>query len=392
MDDSPLRILTLADTPPDVNSGAAGTEVQTIEMLRALGHHVDTVWHDEMPHRIRHGNLHILLELPRAYERATAQALARGEYDVIHANQPHGYRAARLVHRIAPRTLFVHRSHGFEPHAEETLRKWRQRFGNDERSLARRLASLAVEPLLARHSSLIAAEADAHNLLCTGDARFLEQRFGVDPAKIAVIPLAPPESYRSTSAPPMTADRLRSVLHVAQFDFFKAPMITAAAMNRLAAARADLRFVWVCARAHHDQVRALLSEDVRRRIEMLHWREQDDLREVYDRCGVFLFPSFFEGFGKTFLEAMARGLCVVAADAGGMRDVIRNGIDGLLVPPGDAEALTDAADALIGDLQSATTMSEAAARRAREYSWERVARETAGFYRRRLRVLRHENI
>ena len=390
MEDAPLRILTLADTPADENSGAAGTEVRTIEVLRALGHHVDSIWRDDMPHRIAHPNLHILLELPRTYRDATARALARAEYDVVHVNQPHGFLAARLVHRVALRTLFVHRSHGLESNAEETLKHWRKTYDTDGRRFGRRIATRILEPLLARHPRLNAREADAHNLLCSLDAEFLQARFGVDPAKIAVIPMAPPDAFREMPAPPMTAERLKCVLHVAQFAFFKAPMITAEAMNRLASTHRDMRFVWVCNREHHDDVRALLSDEVRQRLELLHWRNQDGLREIYDRCGVFLFPSFFEGFGKAFIEAMSRGMCVVASDAGGMHDVIRNGVDGVLVPPGDANRLFEEANAIVDDLPRAIAMSAAAAVRAREYSWSRVARETVGFYRRRLRVLRGE--
>ena len=63
------------------------------------------------------------------------------------------------------------------------------------------------------------------------------------------------------------------------------------------------------------------------------------LVQVYDRHGVFLFPSFFEGFGKAFLEAMSRGLVVIASDVGGMHDLIRDGENGFLVAPGDAAAL-----------------------------------------------------
>jgi glycosyltransferase involved in cell wall biosynthesis len=391
MDDAPLRILSIADMAPDPNSGAAGSELRTLDVLRKLGHTVDTIWRDDLPHRIHHPNLHILFELPRAFERVTAEALRRAEYDVVHANQPPGYRAARLVHRIAPRTLFVHRSHGFELNAELTLAKWRKRFGTDDRSPARRVATQVLEPLLARHSKLIAKEADAHNVLCVLDAEFLEHHFGIDRERIVVVATAPPEEFRRIPAPPMTGERMKTVLHISQFAFFKAPMITAEAMNRLAAHDADLRFVWVCDRSHHGNVRALLSDDVQQRLDLLHWRNQDELREIYDGSGIFLFPSFFEGFGKVFQEAMCRGMCVVATDAGGMHDVIRNGVDGLLVPPGDADALFDAARALVDDLPRATAMSIAAARRAREYSWERAAHETADFYRRRLRVLRREN-
>ena len=46
----------------------------------------------------------------------------------------------------------------------------------------------------------------------------------------------------------------------------------------------------------------------------------------------FLYSSLFEGFGKVALEAMARGLCVIASDVGSMRDVIHSGQDGVLIP------------------------------------------------------------
>ena len=370
----------MADTPADPNRGAAGTEVQTARALRSLGHEVDDVWADDLGRRIGHGNLHLLLELPRAYERAALRALQARPYDVVHVSQPQGFRAARAVHRVAPRTLFIHRSHGIEPNAEETLAPWRAQFGAERRGAARQLASRVLAPMLARHSRAIAREADGHIVSSTLDADFLAERLGVDRARIAVIPQAAPDDYLRAPAPPMTGPRLRRILHVAQFAFFKAPMITAAAMNRIAAAEREARFTWVCDRASHDAIRALLSADANARTDLLHWTTQDALREIYDAHGLFLFPSFFEGFGKAFLEAMSRGLCVVASDAGAMHDLIEHGRNGCLVPPGDAEALADAALAIMRDEPRAAAMSAAAIATARAHTWERVARELAAFY------------
>jgi glycosyltransferase involved in cell wall biosynthesis len=382
-DRRPLRVLMMADTPPDPNRGAAGTEVQTLHALRALGHDVDAIWSDDLGRRIRHGNLHLLLELPRAYERAAVDALRRKEYDVVHTNQPHGFRAARTVHRLWPRTAFIHRSHGFELNVEETLRPWRERFGSDERGAIRRVASHALTSLLARHAHAIAREADGHIVSSSLDAAFLHEHLGVASERIAVIAQAAPDSYLRTVAPPMDVKRLRRVLHVAQFALFKAPMITAEAMNLLARADPELRFTWVCDRASEGSIRALLTGEASERTDVLHWTTQDVLRDIYDQHGIFLFPSFFEGFGKAFLEAMSRGVCVIASDAGAMRDII-DGRNGLLVPAGDADTLAAAAIGMIRDLEGASAMSAAAARTAREYTWERVGRETAGFYRARL--------
>jgi glycosyltransferase involved in cell wall biosynthesis len=377
----------MSDTPADPNRGAAGTEVQTINALRALGHEVDAVWSEDLGRRIGHGNLHLLLELPRAYERAAIDALHSKNYDVVHVNQPHGFRAARAVHRLSPRTVFIHRSHGFELNVEETLRPWREMYGSDERSATRRLASRVLPPLLARHARMIAREADGHIVSSSLDAAFLHERLGVPPERIAVIPQAAPDSYLRTDAPAMNPQRLNRVLHVAQVAFFKAPMITGAAINRLAAAESELRFTWVCDRSSEATIRALLTAEANERTAVMHWRTQDALRDIYDQHGIFLFPSFFEGFGKAFLEAMSRGLCVVASDAGAMHDII-DGTSGTLVAPGDATALADAALAIIRDPAAAHAMSAEAARKAREYSWERVSRETAAFYRIRLDALR----
>jgi glycosyltransferase involved in cell wall biosynthesis len=385
-----MRILMMADTPADPNRGAAGTELQTARALRALGHEVDTIWAEDLGRRIQHGNLHVVLELPRTYERAAVRALREKAYDVVHVNQPHGFRAARAVHRIAPRAVFIHRSHGFELNADETLRPWRRQFGDDERGLTRRIASAALRPFLTHHSHAIAREADGHIVSASLDRDFLAGRLDVDVAKIAVISQAAPDAFVARPAPPMTSERLRHVLHIAQFAFFKAPMVTADAMNRLAAARTDLSFTWICDRAHHDLVRALLSDNVLSRIQILSSMPQDELLAAYDRSGIFLFPSFFEGFGKTFLEAMSRGLCVIASDIGGMHDVIEHGSTGVLVQPGDPGAVADAATSLLDDEVRSAAMSAAAATTARGYTWARVARETTEFYNSRLEARRSE--
>jgi glycosyltransferase involved in cell wall biosynthesis len=383
-----MRILFMADVPYNPHSGASGTEVQTLEALRELGHEVDAIWSDSLGRRIRHGNLHLLLELPRTYARAAARAVREKTYDVVHANQPHGFRAARIVHRLSPGTVFIHRSHGFELNVEDTLRPWRAMYGSDERSVVRRLSSSAIASLLARHGRAIAAEADGHIVSSSLDAAFLRDRLGVTTEKIAVIPQAAPESYTRITAPPMTVERLGRVLHVAQFAFFKAPMITASAMNRMAEADTRLRFTWVCDRASEAAIRALLTSEANERMNIVPWTTQEALRDLYDVHGVFLFPSFFEGFGKAFLEAMSRGLCVVASDVGGMHDIVDSGKNGILVPPGDAKILADQALAIVNDLPRATAMSALAAQIAREYSWERVARETAAFYQSRLNAMR----
>ncbi len=371
----------MADVPPDPNRGASGTEFQTVEALRAAGHQVDAVWSDELGRRIAHGNLHLLLELPGAYERTTARHFAERDYDVVHVNQPHGHRAARWLRRHRKRAIFVHRSHGLEPYAAEVIGYWQRRSPSDKRALPRRAASAILGQLLARHMRLTAARADGHIVSSTLDAQFASERLGIEPQRIAVVPHAAPERFLTAPLLELDRSRLNTVLHVAQFAFFKAPAVTAEAMSRIAAARPDARFVWVCESADHDAVRALASPSLRERLELRHWMSQDELMSLYDSAGIFLFPSYYEGFGKAFLEAMSRGSCVVATAVGGARDLIANGSDGVLVAPGDAPAVADAALALMNDSDRARTMGATASQTARQYTWSRFADELIGFYR-----------
>lgn len=372
-----LRILMMADVPPDPNRGAAGTELRTAEELRKLGHDVDNIWAPDLGRRIVHGNLHLLLELPRAYEQAVLRT--HKTYDIVHVNQPHGFRAARAVHRRWPNAAFIHRSHGFEPHVEEALSPWL----GDTRGAMRRASSSALASLLRRHAFAIVRDADGHVVSSTVDAAYLRNRMEVELARIAVVPQAAPDAYIDAGAPPMNTGRLRRVLYVGQYAFVKAPAIVAAAMKRIAAAEPSVRFTWVCDRSHHSAVRDLLGPTP---VELRHWMTQNELRDVYDAHGLFLFPSYYEGFGKAFLEAMSRGLCVVATRVGGMSDTIQDGVTGSLVEPGNAALVAARALALIRDFNTASAISEAAARRARELSWRRTATETAAFYRRMLQL------
>jgi len=87
-----------------------------------------------------------------------------------------------------------------------------------------------------------------------------------------------------------------------------------------------------------------------------------------------------ESFGMVLTEAFASHTPVVASDIVGYRDVVRDGIDGLLVPPADAGALGEALRALAPDPARRASMAVAARERAERFSWPHVAEEVAGAY------------
>jgi mannosyltransferase len=89
----------------------------------------------------------------------------------------------------------------------------------------------------------------------------------------------------------------------------------------------------------------------------------EDVPRWYQRIAIYAFTSREEGFGLTLLEAMAAGTALVAARAGAAETVIGDGDTGILVPPGDVEALVTALEPLMREPQRAADMG----RRARDY-------------------------
>jgi phosphatidylinositol alpha-mannosyltransferase len=108
--------------------------------------------------------------------------------------------------------------------------------------------------------------------------------------------------------------------------------------------------------------------------------EQDKLRELR-RAEVLCAPSLSgESFGMVLTEAFAAATPVVASDIPGYRDVAREGLDGLLVPPGDALALAEALRTLALDAPRRAAMARAARERSERFSWTHVAAEVAEVY------------
>jgi glycosyltransferase involved in cell wall biosynthesis len=88
------------------------------------------------------------------------------------------------------------------------------------------------------------------------------------------------------------------------------------------------------------------------------------IQGAIERSAVVVVPSMGEGFGMVALEAMERARPVIAANIGGLGELVRDGETGVLVPAGEAEPLRDAILRVAGNLELAAAMGEAGRRRA----------------------------
>lgn len=133
-------------------------------------------------------------------------------------------------------------------------------------------------------------------------------------------------------------------------------------------------------------------EDVLRYVadpELLRWMDirgrvsgKDLWRELH-RADVLCAPSLSgESFGMVLTEAFAAGTPVIASAIAGYSDVVSDGIDGLLVPPGDPQRLAEELQRIHHEPERLLEMGEAARRSAQRYAWPRVADQVTAVYER----------
>jgi glycosyltransferase involved in cell wall biosynthesis len=111
------------------------------------------------------------------------------------------------------------------------------------------------------------------------------------------------------------------------------------------------------------------------------WGWQEDMLAVYHRAQIVCLPSYREGLPRTLVEAAACGRVLVAADVPGCRSIVRQGVNGLLVPVKDGKALAEALRTLILDPSLCNEMGRCGREIVlKEYSTERVLVDTLKLY------------
>lgn len=117
--------------------------------------------------------------------------------------------------------------------------------------------------------------------------------------------------------------------------------------------------------------KAIAASPVADRVALTGSLEDDELRTLYQRCSVFLFPSRYEGFGLPILEALQCGAAVAAGRNSSQIEVV--GDAGLLVDADRPDDIAASLRELLEDADLIRRLRRAAPRQARRFSWQRTA-------------------
>ncbi|MDL1898997.1 glycosyltransferase family 4 protein [Anaerolineae bacterium CFX7] len=176
----------------------------------------------------------------------------------------------------------------------------------------------------------------------------------------------------------------QTILFSGRLEIGKGVMTLAEAVPMVVRTFPQARFIFVG--ADKNSMQQQLSElfaraNVTENVKFVGHVAYDDIPAYYRSSTVCIVPSYYESFGNVALEAMACGKPVVASNVGGLAEIIRNGQDGLLVPPKDARALANAILTVLGNPTQARDWGRNARKRVESnFSAYAVATRTLNVY------------
>lgn len=302
--------------------------------------------------------------------RASASGLrtvsfrARGDVDPVAV-----VRGIRLLHEIRPDVLHLHtaRAHGAGGIAARTV-------GFHPVVVTRRVELPVRGPFarfkyrkLADHYVAISGAVEGALL----DGGVAKERITRIPSGIEPVPAGP---VRPAGAPFLIGT-------LAAFTPQKDPSTWVRVIERVCAEEPTVRFVW----AGEGELRRATEVAIRdgglaERVRFPGFLE--DPEAFWPHVDVFFLPSAFEAMGTVLLDAMARGIPIVATRVGGIPEVVRHDREGLLAERGDANSLAAALLALVRDPLRARSLGEAGRRRSVEFDVRETSRRTRALYER----------
>ncbi len=400
-----MRIgLVSAEYPPETDFGGLGSYIYKLaHALSALGHRVTVVSSTSQGKTIG----------PHADGPVTVYRVPRPRYDLaglgrsvnnilysIRVNRFLGrlireqeieviqfpeYRGEGLVYSFLGRTPYVVRF-SMPRWLVDELNRRPVRWDGPRTRINRAIDRWAENTPVRRGRAFIFPSRDLMNLM--------ERRVGLQGYRRVIYPGVDADRFKPAVDPGFRQEHGLSgapvVLYVGRLEFRKGVHILAESAVRIVGRFPNARFVFAGA----DSESAPGGGSMRKYMEQLASRngiqaafhfignvKHHEVARIYGLGDVLVVPSLYENLANVLLEGMAAGLPIVTTTGGGSPEVVIHGTDGLVVPPGDSQALASA----VADLLADPSMRERFGRNNRkkaleELSLERMARETIEVY------------
>lgn len=217
--------------------------------------------------------------------------------------------------------------------------------------------------------------------------RIAEEEIGCSDKMVVINNGINPRKICSAARPRIPLLGARTILSVSNLIATKGIDLNLKAISQLIAKHHELKHIVIGDGPQMDNLRRLASTlNLNNHVEFLGRLPHEDVMVHMASADIFSLPSWREGLGVVYLEAMAHGKPIIACLGEGIEDVVTNGETGLLVERKSVDSLVKALDFLLSHPEKAQAMGERARKLVlAEYTWEKNAEKTLEVYQRLLK-------
>ncbi|OHC01215.1 MAG: hypothetical protein A3H23_10030 [Planctomycetes bacterium RIFCSPLOWO2_12_FULL_40_19] len=195
-----------------------------------------------------------------------------------------------------------------------------------------------LEKSLVLRSDLIITHSYCHRNL-------MAREYGINPKRIEIIPPGTKLPEIDIKIKNESQSNNKKILFVGRLEKRKGINTLLEAIPKVLSKTHNLEFIiagkdeW---NRYEDWCKNRYGEEYFTNVKFLGYVNNSELERLYKECDIFVAPSLYESFGLVYIEAMSYGKPVIGCNVGGATEIIDNSINGILVPPDDSHALTDA--------------------------------------------------
>jgi len=158
------------------------------------------------------------------------------------------------------------------------------------------------------------------------------------------------------------------------------------AMNRVIKRTAGVKFIVAGSGPLARQIMEIEEKFNNRVYTFLGYLPDEDLPYLYNACDVYVLPSYVEGMPLSVMEAMACGKPVIVSSVGDLPFMVENGINGIVIPPGNADMLAESIIYLAENPELRKRVGEKNIRKMAKYDWDKIAKQYYSLFSEMLRT------
>ena len=369
-----MKILRTANIPDNRTGGMSRAMYSTGDVLTAMGNQIDYLFSESLQvnSSVFPRQLAIPLQVPRLISELTRNGR---HYDVIEIHEPLAapYCFFRKINKKLPPVVVF--SHGLEKRNQLAELSYKQ-----EKKIA---ISLALRFLrITVLQSMYALKNCDHIICLNSEDRAYLQQIGIPKNRITQIDNGVESQFLLAGEVLAKTKSSRSgILFLGSWLLRKGTLDLVPAITQVLHSHPLLKFTIAGCGCNSDNILKDFPEDVHSQIQIIpKLSNNEELIETYRQNSIFVLPSYFEGQPLVMLEAAAMGLAIVTTNICGMADFIEDGINGLTVPVGNVESLTQSLNRLVEDETLARHLGEAARQKVQAYTWQSSAEKIAKAY------------